>query len=95
MDEIWKSIDGSIGYEISSFGNIRSIARKVNGRYGLIHKKGCNLKTWLCRHTGYKESEPYIEEAIKVFVNWRQYRIDQPGERMIVLLSTNKSPERF
>ena len=51
--EIWKSIKGYEGYyEISNFGNVRSLDRNVKGKDGKLQfLKGKNLKN-TTRQTG-------------------------------------------
>lgn len=40
MIEIWKNISWAHGYQISNFGNIRSVDREVNHPNGVAIKKG-------------------------------------------------------
>ena len=49
MKEIWKDIPGYKGYQISNFGNVRSLPRNTNNQYnkGLIKKP--NIHHGYCR----------------------------------------------
>lgn len=55
MCEIWKYLDGKYSnyYQISNIGNIRSLDRYVNGRYGKQLKKGILMKPYIS-NWGYK-----------------------------------------
>ena len=44
MIEIWKNISWAHGYQISNFGNIRSVDREVNHPNGIAIKKGKLLR---------------------------------------------------
>ncbi len=44
VDEIWKKVINTNQYEVSNFGNIRSIDRYVKNRWGDHLKKGVYLK---------------------------------------------------
>lgn len=45
MIEIWKDIEGYENeYQVSNFGNVRSLPRYRKNRYSEVLKKGCLLK---------------------------------------------------
>lgn len=53
--EIWKSINGLDGYEVSNMGRFRSLDRMVSlgkGK-GERFQKGTLLKPWVAKNTGY------------------------------------------
>ena len=54
MEEIWKSIKGYEGwYEVSSFGNVRSLDRVVSSKNKSYHIKGKVITPHICKSIGY------------------------------------------
>lgn len=45
--EVWKLIEGFENYEISNFGNVRSIERYTKGRFGFVLRKQKTIKPQL------------------------------------------------
>lgn len=69
-NEIWKSLDGIVEfgehYEVSSYGRVRSIDRKVNSRSGLRTVKGQMLKLQTDKD-GYKKAMLYCKQKCKIY----------------------------
>lgn len=67
MEEIWKDIKGFEGhYQISNYGNVKSLERFVDSSRGLLKKNEQINKHWVDSHTGYKR--------IKIYKDKKEYR---------------------
>lgn len=54
MEEVWKDIQGCKGYQISNFGRVKSVFRKVNNKNGSRSVRERILKTY-SKNNGYEE----------------------------------------
>ena len=59
MIEIWKNISWAHGYQVSNFGNVRSVDREVNHPNGVAIKKGKLLKP-------FKNKRGYLEMILLI-----------------------------
>lgn len=67
MEEIWKDVPGFEGlYQVSNTGKVKSIATKVNHRYG-SRKRAEKLKSLATNENGYATVNLYKENKLKVF----------------------------
>lgn len=70
MEEIWKSLNGVVehgeNYEVSNFGNVRSIDRRVNSRSGTRLVKGKMLKFYTDKY-GYLKIGLYQNQKSKMY----------------------------
>jgi len=67
--EIWKDINGFVGvYQISNYGRVKSLSRKINNRYGLFISKE-KIKVQSLDTRGYPQIlllQPGLRKTIKI-----------------------------
>lgn len=73
MEEIWKDINGYVGYyQVSNFGRVKSLTRIIEGKNGKIQTKhGQIIKHQLNSNTGRPEIKLYKNGKCKLFKVYR------------------------
>lgn len=62
MEEIWKPITGFVNYQVSNFGNVKSLGRVISQGQGQRTVPERQLKQNLTRKTGYLKVNLYTAE---------------------------------